>query len=185
LPGSSELSAASDPDLQYYRSVARVGIQVAEALDYANRQGVLHRDIKPSNLLLDHKGNVWVADFGLATTPEADDLPHTGDILGTIRYMAPERFQGQCDARSDVFSLGLTLYELVALRPAYQAADRHALMERVLHEEPARLKRLAPSVPRDLETIIAKAIARDPAARYASAAALGEDLQRFVEDRPI
>jgi WD40 repeat protein len=184
LPSSSQLSS-SDPDHQYYRSVARIGIQVAEALEYANHQGVLHRDIKPSNLLLDNRGNVWVADFGLAKTAEADDLTHTGDILGTIRYMAPERFQGQCDARSDVYSLGLTLYELVALRPAYMAADRHALMERVLHEEPARLKRLVPTVPRDLETIIAKATGRDPAGRYATAGAVAEDLQRFVEDRPI
>ncbi len=185
LPGSSELSASSDPDRQFYRSIARIGIQVAEALEYANRQGILHRDVKPSNLLLDNHGNVWVADFGLAKTAEADDLTHTGDILGTIRYMAPERFSGHCDARSDVYSLGLTLYELVALRPAYEASDRHRLMERVLHEEPERLKKLAPGVPRDLETIIAKATARDPAMRYATAAAMAEDLRRYVEDRPI
>jgi WD40 repeat protein/serine/threonine protein kinase len=185
LPGSSELSAVSGSDRRYYQSVAQIGVQVAEALEYANRQGVLHRDIKPSNLLLDNRGNVWVADFGLAKTAEADDLTNTGDIVGTIRYMAPERFQGSCDARSDVYSLGLTLYELVALRPAYEAADRHTLMDRVLHEEPARLRKLVPTVPRDLETIIAKAIARDPAGRYGSAAAPAEDLQRFVEDRPI
>src|SRR5262249_23248636 len=108
LPGSSELSALSDPDWQSYRSVARIGVQVAEALEYAHRQGVLHRDVKPSNLLLDNRGNVWVADFVLAKTAEADDLTHTGDLLGTIRYVAPERFAGQCDARSDVYSLGLT-----------------------------------------------------------------------------
>jgi len=185
LPGSSELSASSDPDRQFYRSVARIGIQVAEALEYANRQGTLHRDVKPSNLLLDGRGNVWVTDFGLAKTSDADDLTHTGDILGTIRYMAPERFQGQCDARSDVYSLGLTLYELVALRPAFEASDRHTLIERVLHEQPERLKRRAPAVPRDLETIIAKANAREPAGRYATAGALAEDLKRFVEDRPI
>ena len=185
LPGSSKLSASTDPDRQFYRSIARIGIQVAEALEYANRQGILHRDVKPSNLLLDTHGNVWVADFGLAKTAEADNLTHTGDILGTIRYMAPERFAGHCDVRSDVYSLGLTLYELVALRPAYEASDRHRLMERVLHEEPERLKKLAPGVPRDLETIIAKATARDPEARYATAAALAEDLRRFVEDRPI
>jgi WD40 repeat protein len=165
--------------------VARIGIQVAEALEYANRQGILHRDIKPSNLLLDNHGNVWVADFGLAKTSDADDLTHTGDILGTIRYMAPERFAGHCDARSDVYSLGLTLYELVALQPAFEASDRHTLIERVLHEEPERLKKRAPGVPRDLETIIAKATARDPAARYATAGALAEDLRRYVEDRPI
>jgi WD40 repeat protein/serine/threonine protein kinase len=185
LPGSSGLSSSSDPDRQYYRSVARIGIQVAEALDYANRQGILHRDVKPSNLLMDNRGNVWVADFGLAKTSDADDLTHTGDILGTIRYMAPERFQGRCDARSDVYSLGLTLYELVALRPAFEASDRHALIERVLHEEPEPLKKLALAVPRDLETIITKASAREPATRYSTAAALAEDLKRFVEDRPI
>jgi eukaryotic-like serine/threonine-protein kinase len=179
------LSGSSDPDRQFYRSIARIGIQVAEALEYANRQGILHRDVKPSNLLLDNHGNVWVADFGLAKTAEADDLTHTGDILGTIRYMAPERFSGHSDARSDVYSLGLTLYELVALKPAYEATDRHRLMERVLHEEPERLKKLAPGVPRDLETIVAKAIAREPVMRYATAAALAEDLRRFVEDRPI
>jgi serine/threonine protein kinase len=89
---------------------------VAEALEYANRQGILHRDVKPSNLLLDNHGNVWIADFGLAKTSDADDLTHTGDILGTFRYMAPERFAGYCDARSDVYSLGLTL--LRADRPA-------------------------------------------------------------------
>ena len=184
LPGPSELSS-SDPDRHYYRSVARIGIQAAEALDYAHRQGVLHRDIKPSNLLLDSHGNVWVADFGLAKTGEADDLTQTGDILGTIRYMAPERFQGRGDARSDVYSLGLTLYELVALRAAFEAPDRHALIERVLHEEPERLKKRVPGVPRDLETIIAKASAREPAGRYATAGALAEDMRRFVEDRPI
>jgi serine/threonine protein kinase len=178
LRGSSQLSALSDSDRRFYQSVGRLGVQVAEALAYANRHGILHRDIKPSNLLLDDRGNVWVTDFGLAKTDGADDLTHTGDILGTIRYMAPERFEGKCDLRSDVYSLGLTLYELVALRPAYRAADRHSLMERVLHEEPARLKKLAPMVPRDLETIIAKAIAREPAARYATAGALAEDLQR-------
>jgi eukaryotic-like serine/threonine-protein kinase len=185
LPGSSELSASTDPDRQFYRSVARIGIQVAEALEYANRQGILHRDVKPSNLLLDNHGNVWVADFGLAKAVDADDLTHTGDILGTIRYMAPERFSGRCDARSDVYSLGLTLYELVALKPAYEASDRHALIDRVSREEPERLKKLAPGVPRDLETIIAKAAARDSSGRYATAAAFAEDLRRFVEDRPI
>ena len=121
LRSLAERSAASGPDRRFYRSVARIGIQVAEALEYANRQGILHRDVKPSNRLLDSRGNVWVADFGLAKTAEADDLSHTGDILGTIRYMAPERFRGTCDARSDVYSLGLTLYELVALRPAFRA----------------------------------------------------------------
>ena len=186
LPGTSADSLArSDPDRTFFRSVARIGLQVAEALEYANRQGVLHRDVKPSNLLLDPKGNVWVADFGLAKAADAEDLTHSGDIVGTVRYMAPERFTGKCDARSDVYALGLTFYELLALRPAYSAADRHELMRRVMSEEPERLRKIVPNVPRDLETIVEKAIAREPAGRYPSAAALAEDLQRFLTDRPI
>src|SRR5262249_9205660 len=109
----------------------------------------------------------------------------TGDILGTIRYMAPERFRGACDARSDVYALGLTLYELLVLRPAFESPDRLKLIERVRHQEPARPRSLDPRIPRDLETIVLKAIDKDPRGRYPTAAALGEDLRRFVEDRPI
>ena len=185
VPGSSESLSQSESNRTFFLSVARIGLQVAQAIDYANRLGVLHRDIKPSNLLLDAMSNVWVADFGLAKMTEADDMTQTGQVVGTIRYMAPERFQGQCDARSDVYSLGLTLYELVALRPAYEASDRHELMERVRLSEPAPLKSLAPRVPRDLETIISKAIAREPDRRYATGAALAEDLRRFLDGRPI
>ena len=126
LPGQSGRSSATDSAGQYARSVALVGVQVAEALDYAHRQGVLHRDIKPSNLLLDGQGTVWVTDFGLAKATDSDDLTRTGDIIGTVRYMAPERFEGHCDARSDVYALGLTLYELLARRPAFERSDRAA-----------------------------------------------------------
>jgi serine/threonine-protein kinase len=186
LPGASADSLARpDPDRTFFRSVARIGLQVAEALEYANRQGVLHRDIKPSNLLLDPQGNVWVADFGLAKAADTEDLTHSGDIVGTVRYMAPERFAGQCDARSDVYALGLTLYELLALRPAFAAADRQALIQRVMNEAPERLRTLVPHLPRDLETIVEKAIAHEPAERYASAAAMAEDLRLFLEDKPI
>ena len=121
LPGESDLSAATDSARRYVRSVARIGEQVAEALEYAHQQGTLHRDIKPSNLLLDAHGTVWVTDFGLAKATGDDDLTHTGDIVGTVRYMAPERFRGRCDARSDVYALGLTLYEMLAFRPAFPA----------------------------------------------------------------
>jgi serine/threonine protein kinase/WD40 repeat protein len=185
LAESSALSATSHPDRKFYRGIANIGIQVALALEFANRRGILHRDVKPSNILLDARGHAWVADFGLAKTAETDDLTDTGDIIGTIRYMAPERFSGQCDARSDVYSLGLTLYELAALQPAYDGADRHVLFERVLHEEPTPLSKVAPNLPRDLDTIIAKAIAREPSVRYRTAGALADDLQRFVDDRPI
>ena len=131
------------------------------------------------------KGNVWVTDFGLAKTLEAEDLTSTGDVLGTIRYMAPERFAGRCDARSDLYSLGLTLYELVALRPAFEAHDRYELIERMRRDDPTLLRKQASWLPRDLETIIHKLIAREPARRYGTAAALAGDLRRFLEDRPI
>ncbi len=162
-----------------------IGIQVAEALEYAHHQGTLHRDIKPSNLLLDGQGTVWVADFGLAKASDSDDLTHTGDIVGTLRYMAPERFEGRCDARSDVYSLGLTLYELLARRPAFDKVDRAELVHQVTCEEPPRLRRLDSTVPRDLETIVHTAIEREPARRYPGAAALADDLQRFLDGRPI
>src|SRR5262249_29526451 len=171
---------------QYWQSVARVGVQVADALAYAAGQGVLHRDIKPSNLLLDGTGNVWVTDFGLAKADtDADNLTQTGDIVGTLRYMAPERFNGQGDVRSDVYSLGLTLYELLALRPAFGESDRNKLVKQVMHDEPVRPRRVNPAVPRDLETVVLKAIARDPAHRYQTPADMADDLKRFVEDRPV
>src|SRR4029077_11673224 len=111
----------------YWQSGARIGVQVAGALQYAHEQGILHRDIKPSNLLLDLHGTVWVTDFGLAKFSgpgvEGDNLTDTGDILGTLRYMPPEAFEGSGDARGDVYSLGLTLYEMLTLRPAYQEKD--------------------------------------------------------------
>jgi serine/threonine protein kinase/WD40 repeat protein len=185
LPGQSGGSTLSESGNQYWQSVARVGVQVAEALAHAAGQGVLHRDIKPSNLLLDDTGNVWVTDFGLAKAQSDDDLTHTGDIIGTLRYMAPERFNGQGDLRSDVYSLGLTLYEMLALRPAFDEADRNRLIKQVMHDEPARPRKLNRSVPRDLETVVLKAIAREPAQRYQTPAELAADLNRFVEDRPV
>jgi formylglycine-generating enzyme required for sulfatase activity len=159
---------------------------VAEALAYAASQGILHRDIKPSNLLLDGTGNVWVTDFGLAKTDsDADNLTHTGDIVGTLRYLAPERFGGKGDVRSDVYSLGLTLYELLTLRRAFDETDRNKLVSQVMHHEPLRPRKLNPKVPRDLETVVLKAIAHDPAHRYQTPTEMAEDLKRFVEDRPV
>jgi serine/threonine-protein kinase len=182
---TSGVTTLPETDRRFALGVARIGVQVAEALAYAHGQGILHRDIKPSNLLLDRDGNVWVADFGLAKATGGEDLTHTGDVVGTVRYMAPERFRGEGDARADVYSLGLTLYELLALRPAFEEKDRAALVRQVTQEDPPRLRRLNGRVPADLETIVHKAIAREPAQRYASAKALAEDLQRFLEGRPI
>jgi WD40 repeat protein/serine/threonine protein kinase len=186
LPGHSGGSTLSEWGHQYWQSVARVGVQVADALDHAASQGVLHRDVKPSNLLLDDTGNVWVTDFGLAKAEtDIDNLTHTGDIVGSLRYMAPERFNGQGDVRSDIYSLGLTLYELLVLQPAFNEADRNKLVKQVMHDEPVRPRKLNKGVPRDLETVMLKAIARDPAHRYQTPAEMAADLRRFVEDRPV
>lgn len=186
MPGQPDTSTLSESGTQYWLSVARVGLQVADALAYAANQGVLHRDIKPSNLLLDDGGNVWVTDFGLAkATTDGDDLTHTGDVVGTLRYMAPERFNGRGDIRSDVYSLGLTLFELLTLRPAFDETDRNKLVKRLMHDAPVQPRKLNPGVPRDLETVVLKAIARNPAHRYQTPAEMAEDLKRFVEDRPV
>ena len=183
LPGVVDANSAVT--VSYWRSVALIGQQVAEALDYAHSHGVLHRDIKPSNLLLDTHGTVWVADFGLAKAEDQENLTATSDVLGTLRYMSPESFDGKSDARGDLYSLGLTLYELVALQPAFNERDLNKLMKQVTHEDPPRLRRVNAAVPLDLETIIHKAMDREPAARYQTARELAEDLQRFVEDEPI
>jgi WD40 repeat protein len=185
LPGQAEHSTLSESGRGYWPSVARIGVQVAEALAHAHAQGILHRDIKPANLLLDMQGTVWVTDFGLAKADGGDGLTQEGEIVGTLRYMAPERFGGASDVRGDVYGLGVTLYELLTLRPAFAEADRHQLLHRVLHEEPPRPRRVNPEVPRDLETIVLKAIAKEPRQRYASAAEVAEDLRRFLADRPV
>jgi hypothetical protein len=146
---------------------------------------VQHRDIKPSNLLLDTQGTVWVADFGLAKAEDQSNLTHTGDILGTLRYMPPEAFEGKTDVRGDVYSLGLTLYEMLAFRPAFDEKERNRLIRQVTQAEPPRLGKSIRSLPRDLETIVSKAIDREPGRRYQTAALLAADLQRFVDDEPI
>jgi WD40 repeat protein len=169
----------------YWQSVARVGVQVAGALEYAHQQGILHRDIKPSNLLLDTRGSVWVTDFGLAKVEDQANLTATGDVLGTLRYMPPEAFDGRHDARGDVYSLGLTLYELLVLRPAFDETERSKLIKQVTTGEPPRLERLNRAIPRDLVTIVHKALEREPGHRYPTAGELAADLQRFLDDAPI
>jgi serine/threonine protein kinase len=167
------------------RTIARLGLQAAEALDHAHQHGVLHRDIKPANLLLDRSGELWVTDFGLAKSESVGDLTRTGDVVGTLRYMAPERLDGWSDPRSDVYSLGLTLYELLTRRPAFGELAPERLVQRILHDEPPRPRKLNPLVPTDLETIVLKAIAKEPGQRYRSAGEMAEDLRLFLADRPI
>jgi tetratricopeptide (TPR) repeat protein len=168
-----------------HRAVARLGVQVAEALAYAHGQGVLHRDIKPSNLLLDGHGTVWVTDFGVAKLVEEAHLTQSGELVGTLRYMPPERFLGRSDARGDVYSLGITLYELLARHPAFPDTTPHHLIQLISNAEPPALRRQDATIPADLETVVLKAAARDPAHRYQSAAELADDLRRFLDDRPV
>lgn len=177
---------SSGPGREHWAFAARVGIQAAEALDYAHRQGTLHRDVKPSNLLIGENGEVSVADFGLARAIDSGDASHSGEVVGTPRFVAPEQLLGKPEVRSDVYSLGLTLYELVTLRPAFAPSSGP------LHDvaawqrpEPVRPRKINPSIPRDLETILLKCLEFKPERRYKDAAALGEDLQRFFDGRPI
>lgn len=185
LPGQTGATSPSGSRSIYWRSVARIGVQVADALHYAHDQKVIHRDIKPANLLLDPSGTVWVSDFGLAKISQQQELTQTGEFLGTLRYMAPEQINGDADSRSDIYSLGLTLYELLTLRPAYEDRDRGRLLRRITSEAPPQLRSVVPGIPRDLETIVEKAIDKDPRLRYQSAGDLANDLKSFLNDEPI
>jgi serine/threonine protein kinase len=168
-----------------WREIARLGVQAADALEYAHAHGTLHRDVKPANILLDSQGTVWLTDFGLAKLAEQNNLTSTGDLVGTLQYLAPESLHGQTDARSDVYSLGLTLYELLTLTPPFPETNPAKLLQQVSMHEPVRPRKLNPAIPRDLETIVLKATVREPAHRYQTAAALADDLRRFLDDRPI
>ena len=188
VASKSPNSTASTRSPAYFRTVAHLGVQAAEALDYAHRQGIIHRDIKPANLLVDTHGNLWITDFGLARMQADSSLTMTGDILGTLRYMSPEQSsarRGIIDHRTDVYSLGASLYELLTLHPAYDGRDRAELLHQMAFGEPKPPRSWNPVVPRDLETIVLKALARDVANRYATAQDLADDLRRFLDERPI
>jgi serine/threonine protein kinase/tetratricopeptide (TPR) repeat protein len=171
-----------------FRQIAQLGIQAAEALQYAHEMGIVHRDIKPSNLLVDAQSHLWITDFGLATTQAETGLTMSGDLLGTLRYMSPEQAAGdraRIDYRTDIYSLGITLYELLTGQPAYKDTDRHVLLRRIIEAEPKTPRSIDPAIPRDLETIILAATAKEPTDRYAAMAALADDLRRFLDCRPL
>jgi serine/threonine protein kinase len=169
--------------------VAELGIQAAEALDQAHQLGIVHRDIKPGNLLLDTHGKLWVTDFGLAHVQQGEaSLTLTGQAVGTPRYMSPEQASSKripIDHRTDIYSLGATLYELLTLRPGFTTEDRQELLRQIAFEEPIPPRRLNKGIAPDLETIVLKAMDKDPTNRYATAKGLADDLRCFVEDRPI
>jgi serine/threonine protein kinase len=183
-PRSSILYSRSS----FFRTVAQLGIQAAEALEHAHRLGIVHRDIKPANLLLDNDGKLWVTDFGLAMVQNHAELTVTGDMVGTLRYMSPEQASAQrglIDQRTDIYSLGATLYELLTLQPAFGEADRHQLLSQIATVDPRPPRRIDPTIPHDLETIVLKALSKSPHERYATAEQMAEDLKRFLEDQPI
>ena len=172
---------------EFYQSVAKLGIQASSALQFAHEEGVVHRDIKPANLLLDRSGSIHITDFGLARVQSQEDLTLTGDVIGTLRYMSPEQLSGDgvVDHRTDIYSLGLTLYELLAGRPAHQSKNRQQLLSSISDSAPISLRVLDPNVPIDLETVIQKAISKHPDDRYQSCEALCDDLRRFVAFKPV
>lgn len=175
------LHSAAKPTAQ---EAARIGRDAARALQQAHDEGTLHRDVKPGNILIDDHDHVWLTDFGLAQILESD-VTATAHVAGTLRYLPPERLHGVSDARGDVYSLGVALFEAVGGRPPFEARSNVELMRLIEHGEPARLRKIDPSIPRDFETIVAKAAAREPRDRYASAAALADDLDRFLQGTPI
>lgn len=173
---------------EFFRAVAGLGVQAAQALDHAHQQGIIHRDVKPSNLLLDAAGHLWVADFGLARFRAGPGMTATGGTVGTLRYMSPEQALAKralVDHRSDVYALGVTLYEALTLQPAYPGSDREELLRQIAAGEPQPPRRLEPSIPVELETIVLKAMAREPEGRYQTAQEMADDLRRFLEGKPI
>jgi serine/threonine protein kinase/tetratricopeptide (TPR) repeat protein len=172
----------------FFHTVARLGVQAALALEHAHQLGIVHRDVKPANLLVDAQAHLWVTDFGLAHVLGDAQLTMTGDLVGTLRYMSPEQALGRrahLDPRTDVYSLGATLYELLTLEPVFPGRDRQELLRQIATEDPRPPRRLGPAIPMDLENIVLKAMSKEPEGRYATAQDLADDLRRFLEDRPI
>jgi serine/threonine protein kinase/WD40 repeat protein/Tfp pilus assembly protein PilF len=187
-PVATLSGARSSRSPAYFRTVAGLGVQAATALEHAHGMGVVHRDVKPANLLLDGRGNLWVTDFGLAHCQSQAGLTMTGDLVGTLRYMSPEQALAQrvgTDHRTDVYSLGVTLYELLTLEPVFDGRDRQELLRQIAFDEPRLPRRLNKAVPAELETIVLKAIEKNPADRYATAQELADDLERFLKDESI
>jgi eukaryotic-like serine/threonine-protein kinase len=175
-------------DAEFFRTVARWGRQAAEALEHAHQLGIVHRDIKPANLLIEGSDHLWITDFGLAHLQGDNNLTMTGDLLGTLRYMSPEQAQAgrnRVDHRTDIYSLGVTLYELLTLEPAFAGTDRHEVLRRIAVEEPALPRRLNAAIPKELEIILLKATAKFAGERYPTSQELADDFGRFLEDKPI
>jgi serine/threonine protein kinase len=179
-PLSSSSLGSGSP---YFDAVARMVAEVADALDYAHQNGVIHRDIKPSNLLLSPQGRLSINDFGLARVLEQPGMTLTGEFVGTPAYTSPEQITAgriPVDHRTDIYSLGATLYELLTLQPPFTGKQRDQILAQIVQKEPKAPRKLNKQVPVDLETICLKALEKDPDRRYQTAGAMAEDLRRFV-----
>ena len=171
----------------WMNAIIPLGVQAAEALQAAHEVGIVHRDIKPSNLLLDDHGKLWIADFGLARSKLEGSLTRTGELIGTLRYMSPEQAKGKSalvDHRTDIYSLGISLYEVLALQPAILGEDGPGLLRNIEGQEPIRLRKLRRDIPKDLETVLEKAISKERDDRYWTAQEFADDLQRVLEGKP-
>ncbi len=184
----TEKTSTSIESNTYYQVVAQLFAQAAEALEYAHQVGVIHRDVKPANLLLENGTHLWVADFGLALMQEDSGLTRSGELLGTLAYMSPEQTQGHSaliDHRTDIYSLGVSLYELLTLQRPFQETSKADLITRIRNEDPTPPRQLRPGIPLDLETIVLKSIEKEAKDRYPSMAELARDLKAYLEHRPI
>lgn len=186
LAQSAFSTRVSTRSRQYCDSVARLVVQAATALEHAHQCGVIHRDVKPSNLLVDRDGKLWVTDFGLARVEANVGVTVSGDVVGTLRYMSPEQARGKpapIDARTDVYSLGATLYEMLTLQHAHQAETQADMLEVIDSVEPTPPRSLNHRIPYDLETIVLKAMSKQRDDRYATAGEFADDLQRYLDGR--
>ncbi len=179
-------NSSSNLEKNRFRWAAKLAAQMADALSHAHSVGILHRDIKPSNMILDSTGRIWITDFGLAKDISQETaLTRTGDVVGTPQYLPPESLELKYDVRSEIYGIGLVLYEMLALKPAYTGSSPAELIAAIASKSPPPIHKIASDIPRDLATIVDKAIAREPALRYATAGSLHRDLVAFLEDRTI
>jgi tetratricopeptide (TPR) repeat protein len=183
----AEAGGFAPRDASYADAAARLALELAEALAHAHAAGVVHRDVKPSNVMLRKDGRAMLFDFGLADVAAEGSLTLTGAFMGTPHYASPEQALGRADAdhRTDVWSLGATLYELLTLAQPFQAATAHAVLAKVQKDDPAPPRALNPRVPADLAAVCLTAMEKDPARRYLTAADFAADLRRFLANEPV